>query len=311
MSLTIVMYHYVRDLARTRYPGIKGRDVAAFRGQLDYIAHHYTVVTADRVVAALKGGEELPANAIWLTFDDGYKDHYTVVFPLLQERGWQGSFFPPVRVVQNGELLDVNRIHFILAEQANPAPLLDAIRDFVIAHRGEAMVCAYDDYWRQFARASRLDTAEVTFIKRMLQHALPEVLRRELAERLFARFVAVDPAVFAAELYMTPEQLRTMIRCGMHVGSHGVGHYWLDRLDAASQAAEIDASLDFLGAAGASVKDWVMCYPYGSYDESLLSLLKNRRCAAGLTTKTAVARLDMDDPLTLPRLDTNDIPVRF
>jgi hypothetical protein len=30
MALTIVMYHYVRDLARTRYPGIKGRDLSSF-----------------------------------------------------------------------------------------------------------------------------------------------------------------------------------------------------------------------------------------------------------------------------------------
>ena len=91
-----------------------------------------------------------------------------------------------------------------------------------------------------------MDSAETIFIKRVLQHGLREDLRNELAQNLFDRFVGVDPAAFAAELYMTPEQLRIMIRCGMYVGSHGAKHYWLDRLDAPSQTREIDESLDTL-----------------------------------------------------------------
>ena len=30
-NLTIVMYHYVRDLKNTRYPGIKGLDIDLFK----------------------------------------------------------------------------------------------------------------------------------------------------------------------------------------------------------------------------------------------------------------------------------------
>jgi hypothetical protein len=82
-ELTIVMYHYVRDLARTRYPAIRGRDLPSFRRQLDYIARHHSVVTAEQVIAAMRGGQKLPDNSAWLTFDDGYCDHYSVVFPLL------------------------------------------------------------------------------------------------------------------------------------------------------------------------------------------------------------------------------------
>lgn len=308
MALTIVMYHYVRDLARTRYPAIKGRDLSSFRRQLDYIARHHTVVTAEQVISATKEGEPLPDNAAWLTFDDGYSDHYSVVFPLLHERGWQGSFFPPARTVQDGELLDVNRVHFILAASPDHESIINAIRGFIDDRQGDDSVRPFAEYWAELARPSRMDPADVIFIKRVLQHGLPEVMRNELARKLFDRFVSVDPATFAAELYMTPEQLRTMIRCGMYVGSHGAGHYWLDRLDPASQANEIDASLDFLRALGAPTHDWVMCYPYGAYNDTLLPLLKDRSCAIGLTTEVAVARPGTDNPLAFPRLDTNDLP---
>ena len=48
-ALQIVMYHYVRDLAKTRYPGIKGRRLSEFRAQLDYIEKHFTVVSVEQI----------------------------------------------------------------------------------------------------------------------------------------------------------------------------------------------------------------------------------------------------------------------
>jgi hypothetical protein len=52
-----------------------------------------------------------------------------------------------------------------------------------------------------------------------------------------------------------------------------------------------------------------MCYPYGASDQSALALLKNRNCSVALTTRPAVARLETDDPLLLPRIGTNDVPM--
>ena len=52
---------------------------------------------------------------IIITFDDGYKDHFQYVYPLLKERGIQGSFFPPKSAIQDNQILDVNSIHYILA----------------------------------------------------------------------------------------------------------------------------------------------------------------------------------------------------
>jgi peptidoglycan/xylan/chitin deacetylase (PgdA/CDA1 family) len=170
-------------------------------------------------------------------------------------------------------------------------------------------VRSFEDYWQEIDRTSRYDSASVIFIKAMLQYALPEATRRGLVKTLFERFVGVDSAIMATELYMTPEQLRTMNRCGMYLGSHGDQHRWLDLLDAADQATEIDGSLAFLAALDAPVCDWVMCYPYGASNASLLDLLKSRGCAIGVTTEPRVADLSRDHPLLLPRLDTNDLPV--
>ena len=80
MSLTIVMYHYIRDVKESRFPRIKALGVDQFIRQLSYIDEHYTVVTAQEVMAAIKKDFVLPERAIWLTFDDGYVDHFSNVF---------------------------------------------------------------------------------------------------------------------------------------------------------------------------------------------------------------------------------------
>jgi len=306
-TLTIVMYHYVRDLARSRYPRIKGRTTEEFRKQLAHLAERHTAVTRARVLAAFRGQEPLPANAALLTFDDGYLDHYTNVFPLLHERGIEGWFFPPARAIREGRVLDVNKLHFVLATVSDVAPMVDAIRDAVNEHRAGENLKPFDAYWSELAVASRFDPAEVIFVKRMLQAVLPESLRARVTDDLFRRYVTADESAFAAELYVSPDQLRTMIRCGMYVGPHGDTHAWMDRLTESEQRAEVDASLRFMAEIGAPSEEWVMCYPYGAHNQSLERVLAERGCTLGLTTRVAVATTS-DHPLGLPRLDTNDFP---
>ena len=53
---------------------------------------------------------------------------------------------------------------------------------------------------------------------------------------------------------------------------------------------------------------WIMCYPYGAYSNSLLRLLADRGCVVGLTINDDIADLDINNPLTLPRIDTNNLP---
>ena len=107
---------------------------------------------------------------------------------------------------------------------------------------------------------------------------------------------------------MSLDQIACLQRNSMYVGSHGFDHYWLDSFPEETQKREIDLSLEFLGKVGSDPNRWIICYPYGAYDESLLSILKDRNCLAGLSTEVGIADLEHDNLLTLPRLDTNDLP---
>lgn len=303
------MYHYVRDLKRSRFPAIKGLSIERFCRQLDHIQAQYTPISAEELLEALApGAEDLPPHPVLLTFDDGYSDHFANVLPLLDARGIRGCFFPPAQVVLEHKVLDVNKIQFVLATVPDAAALLDRVFASLAEFRSEHSLKTKEAYLLAVTERHRYDTREVTVLKRLLQRELPQPVRAEIVRRLFAEHVTSDEAAFACELYMSVEQIACLRRQGMHIGSHGYAHAWLNHLSSEAQAVEIDRSLDFLQKLGIGRGDWTLCYPYGGFNDSLLQILRDRQCRLGFTVEARVADLDFDDRLTLPRIDTNDLP---
>ena len=94
----------------------------------------------------------------------------------------------------------------------------------------------------------------------------------------------------------------------MTIGAHGDRHLRLSRLSPDDQAGEIDGALRVLDAVGLPRTGFAYCYANGDYDSNTLALMRARGCRIGVTTRPAVAEVVEGDLLTLPRLDTNDLP---
>lgn len=315
-ALTIVMYHYVRDLPRTRYPRIKGRTIEEFEQQLDHIEGEYSVTTTRAVIESMRvGGRPLPPKACLLTFDDGFIDHYDVVFPRLVARGLSASFYPPAMAVHGQRLLDVHKIHFTLAVTEDSDPGHEALKADVLRridpYRRDVDILSNAELEAKYLESSLSpvgDRPATAFIKRVLQKGLPRVVRGEIVRALFDEHVGVADAVFSRELYMDVAQLRTMVQHGMEVGGHGAEHLWFDELGAEEARAEVSGTCDFLtDVYGKPPVDWVMCYPYGCHTSTALACLEEAGGVLGLTTQVGVVS-DLSSPLLLPRLDTNALP---
>jgi len=304
MNVKIIMYHYVRKIRDSQYPGIKGLEIEGFRRQLDFFKCNFNVINAEDVIKYVKYGTHLPENSCLLTFDDGYKDHLTYVLPELLSRGLQGSFFPPVKPVMERELLDVNRIHYILASTEHKSKLVNHVENLCVEHGISALELS--SLKSKYAIPSRYDSSEVNYIKKLLQHALPEGIRKSISSELFRVYVNRTETEFADNLYLTFDDVKTLIKSGMYIGSHGYRHVWLDKETIESQTLEIENSLKFLGDVGATTVDWIMCYPFGGYNVHTLDILTRYNCIAGITTKVGLARLSRERSLELPRFNTND-----
>ncbi|MEL7567168.1 MAG: polysaccharide deacetylase family protein [Dehalobacterium sp.] len=302
----VVMYHYIRELKKSRFPEIKGLDINMFRQQIQFFKNNFNIIRMEEVIAAYDEGYELPENALLLTFDDGYIDHYTNVFPILSDYGVQGSFFVIGKTFMEHTLLDVNKIHFILASTPIEKLLKDLEREFQLYQR-DCQLGNYKELFEQYAVANRFDYKEVIFFKRMLQTVLPEEIRNEITSNIFKQRIGVSEEVFAREIYLNYDQMKCMKKAGMYFGLHGYDHYWLGNLEKEQIETDIRKALEcMLGIADEN--NWVMNYPYGSYNDDVICFVKKKGCKLGLTTEPRIADVSVDDRFRFPRLDTNDFP---
>ena len=299
------MYHYVREVAASRFPGIKGLEIAGFRRQLDHLVSNYSIVTQRQVMDAFHGGEPLPPAACWLTFDDGYKDHYTYVLPELVSRGLAGTFFVPSRPILESVILDVHAIQHVIASATDEGQLVrqfyEECKEFGI---GEDYL---DKQWSAYASPNRFDSGEIIFLKRMLQHVLPRSVRREILAKLLPSMAGLTEEELAAELYLSFEEAQQLVRAGMSVGAHTHTHPWLNRIGRAEKLSELEASRTLITRLGADSGQWSMAYPYGAYDAETIELAQGAGCALAVTTNPTISNI-RDEPLILGRLDTNDFP---
>jgi len=309
LKLYISMYHYTRDLVHSRYPGIKGLDLPLFRRQLEFFKKHFNVVRMEDVINAVQNQQKevLPENPLLLTFDDGYIDNFTFAFPLLEEFGFQGSFFIPGKTFRTHQLLDVNKIHYILAA-ADINLLVQDVFERLDYYRGaEYPIQSNEELFKQYAVANRFDSKETIFVKRILQTVLPEKLRNKISSDLFEKYVGISEEKLAYELYMNAEQIRMMKRHGMFIGLHGYDHYWLGNLPIDEMQSDVDNAIDALREF-IDEKAWVMNFPYGSYNQDVVQYVKDKGAVLGLTTEVRIAEIGVDNRFTLPRLDCNDFP---
>ena len=313
-NVSIVMYHYVRDLVKSRYPEIKGRGLDDFKSQINYLEKYGNFITVSELIDAVKNKNDLPDNAIMLSFDDGYTDHFTNVFPVLHEKNIQGMFFPAAEPIEKGKLLDINKIHFVLATEPNAKKIVEEINNWVHDNKEEYNLPSPKDLWKTHATPSEYDSIEVSFIKVLLQRGLEKAARKKLTDVLFIKYVSSDECAFSSELYMSEDQIKTMNECGQYFGSHGYTHEWFDILGPSGQMNEINESLRFLNKLNVNTTDWIMCYPFGcrpfsALDDNLRMMLKDNGCSLALTDHGGESNLDEDEKYFIKRIDTIDLPI--
>lgn len=107
-KVTILCYHSI-----TRHQGDYPNDthklhlpIESFLQHLDYLQAHHRIISLAEFVRARRENIKLPSRAAVLTFDDGFRNFFTLVAPLLVERG-----IPATSFIVTGESFTHNGIN--------------------------------------------------------------------------------------------------------------------------------------------------------------------------------------------------------
>jgi len=305
----IVMYHYVRSIKNSKYSQIKGLELDGFEKQINYFKKNFNLINIEELLDIIYENRELTPNSILLTFDDGLKDHYKFVFPILSRNKIQGVFFLPSKPIMDKCVLDVHKIQFILNSVNDQAVLIKKILEFIQTNEKEYELPSSDEFYSKFfTYDNRYDTNEVNFIKKILQRELPKKLRSELTQKFFEEFITNNEETFADELYLSHTEIKEMIEGGMYFGSHSHSHEWLTKLSEEELEEDLKLSTDFISRLNNNQKALVMCYPYGDFNDNVIGRIKKLRYKAAFSTVFEDAYLTKENSFSLQRYDTNDFP---
>tara|TARA_B100000035_G_scaffold312043_1_gene322716 strand:+ start:4817 stop:5737 length:921 start_codon:yes stop_codon:yes gene_type:complete len=305
--MKIIMYHYVRDFKNLKNKGINGLDIKKFISQIKYLKSKYNILNPFEIHEIIKTKKNFKKNDCWLTFDDGYYDHYKYVYPILNDFKINASFFPPVITTKQNDVLDVNKIHFILAKCKKKVEILKFIEKKYNFYKEDNFL-DFKTILKKIKFKNRYDDNTTMYIKQLLQSLLPLNIRKKICDQLFKKYVSNDTKSFAKRLYMNLSQIKELLKAGNEIGLHGYNHYWLGRLKKEEQIKEITNSVKFWKKNNVIINEFTMCYPYGNYNQDTLKILRKNNCLIGLSTKVASVPLKNYKAYELPRFDTNDFP---
>ncbi len=298
------MYHYVREIKKSKFPNLKGLEFYEFKKQINHFIKNFNVISHIDLVEILFTKKIPKKKSVLLTFDDGYNDHWKYVFPFLKKKKISGCFYPPVQVIKEKKVLDVNKIHFILDKEQNRDKILNLIFKYTKKYFGKNKNHLN---LKNINLKSRFDDKKTILIKRLLQNHLPTEIRKKITDKIFEEILDVKESDFAKTLYMNTRQIKEMYKNNMGFGSHGDNHLWWQYLDYKNQFKEIKNSVQFFKKNNIYDSNFSVCFPYGSFNSQTIKILKDFEIKFALTTQLgSLNKKNINQKYFLPRYDTND-----
>lgn len=297
-SYIIVNYHYVRN-PDSRSSGIFPCPVDEFERQIKFLSGHYKILSVGEVWESAKARRE--GNFCALTFDDGLKDHYLNVFPVLKKYGVIGTFFI-IGSVFDGVLPSVFVLHTLISFFSVPA-LVEFFEDFL----KEQHPLAKNEYsippsTRLTSKRMHEDIITANFKETMMR--IPPEMKAEFIEIMLAR-IGKETKDIRAGLFMNEEEIKELQKGGMHIGSHSYVHAPLY----GRPRAEIERDLGRAGAVLSSrfgALSPVFSYPHGRANDTAIHVLQQEGVRYAVTVERRGVRGE-DSPFLIPRYDTADL----
>jgi len=257
---------------------------SAFRAQLEHLTRHFRVIPMEELTALLVEGESLPARAVGVTFDDGYRDNFTEAFPVIRDTGCPTTIYLTAGLIGTTETLWWDKLLYVVLETSRSPGEVDRVF---------ARHAVPPPDWR----GPDVEEA-VLALKRLPEGAMQREVDAIAAE------LGVDPTGNAADFMMTWDEAREMVASGLvTMGAHTMTHRNLKKLPLDEARDEIETSKRVIEAElGRPVT--LFAYPFGNpandYTEAVKDIVREAGFRCATTVVLGLAEHGVD-PFEIPR----------
>ena len=280
---SIITFHDIRTRGNDLSYGIT---VDELEETIRYFGRHFNVVPLSHVLDAMGGKRELKPPVLTITFDDGRKSFVTHALPILRKHNMSAAVSVITKTLQPSFVLWTD-----IVEQ-------------LVARVGTVRLPRYLDYVGSLETGTfPLKRAAVIRLKAYLRY-LP-VRRREAAVRELLKLNEVrEDELSTSGLYLTREDISTLLESGVEICSHSHSHEIFSLLSAEEARSELITSKRILEeVTGKKVE--CFAFPNGTradFRPQDVTLAKEVGYLAALTTVRGAVRLSRGTFL-LPRIE--------
>jgi len=207
--MAILFYHRVEEVAQYPWclPATRTRD---FEDQIRYICQKHEVVPLDKLAQCLQESKPLPKKAVVITFDDGYKDIYLNVYPVLKRYSVPATIFVATGPIDSGELFWFDKVRYAIYNTALEALELEGVGKCLLRSTNERLQGIYKVFEKL--------------------RELPEKGKNSLVERLINVSGVNIPHNLGKEIMLSWDEAREMADNGITFGAHTITYRVLTRL---------------------------------------------------------------------------------
>lgn len=286
--LAVFNYHRIRpDGERTAGlfdDGVFGPTVSTFERQVDWLRRRTRLLSEEELAQAAASGRAPEGLSAMITFDDGYRDNFTLAVPVLQRLGVPALFFIPTQAIEERRLGWWDLIAYLLKRADRPTVSLDELQ-FDLRRRPRAVAIREAQRFMKTQPA----TATASWLDRLAEAC---------------EVPMPDAALQDGEL-MTWDQVRRLAQFGFGVGSHTHTHRVLATLEAEEQEEELRHSKAVLERQlGRRIR--CLAYPVGGYahfTRHTQDLAARCGYELGFSFNTSINRWEAFEPFDVKRIE--------
>jgi peptidoglycan/xylan/chitin deacetylase (PgdA/CDA1 family) len=215
-NLIIPYYHLVSDAENLYVKHLYAyKTTAQFEEDIDFLLRHYTPISLQELLARRTSDRPIDSKSFLLTFDDGFREIFDVIMPILWRKGVSATFFVNSGFVDNRDMCYLNKASLIVETLRSTQPAVRRrVAEYLNAHGFAGSSSEEAILSIPYARRCLLDG-----VATLLEVDIPDRLRRD-------------------QPYLTSDQIRILIEKGFAIGGHSVDHPLYMQLSLDEQLAE-------------------------------------------------------------------------
>ena len=123
LPLLAPFYHFVSDEEVPHIKHLFGhRTIDQFKEDMEFFLKYYHPITLNDVLVYARTGNRLPEKSFFLSFDDGLRENYDIIAPILKEMGIPATFFVTTAALDNSDMLYKHKASLLVDHLATLQP---------------------------------------------------------------------------------------------------------------------------------------------------------------------------------------------